>query len=246
MKKRQWLVLMGVLVVVLAALPIDWFYFSNPDVFPKKEQVVREMNDTFSNGAVKAIQDTIRVDDRHIVVPFISTENGYGLSYWAWENRKWKVLFMNSTGEPRLWKIHSKDPSTYTIVWNIHPDDQISNITFYLDRRRGYQVIDGVEEYSPKMLMEKQITIGKKSYGIMKLPREWAAVIASINNVESENQNVGLFGNPMPQNGLYFGWTPFNKSKKEIFPGHSSNGDPYGDGNIDLEFISILSGDEIE
>ncbi|WML48801.1 hypothetical protein RCG23_01310 [Neobacillus sp. PS3-34] len=246
MVKRKLVGIAGLVVVIMAAITIYWFYFSTPGAFLKNEQMISEINNIFPTAAVNVIQDTIRVDEQHIAVPFISKENRYGLSYWAWQKHKWKVLLIETSGEPRVWKIDSNDPSTYTIVWNIHPDDRISNITFYLDGERNYHVTDGVENYFPKVQMEKKVPIGKNSYGAIKLPREWVTLMTTINKVESAKQTNSIFSNLVPQSGLVLGWTPYNKSHKEAFPGYTVNGGSYGNGNIDIDFIRVLSGNEIE
>ena len=130
-KKLRVLTGIGMFSILLFAV-FSWVYFSKPNSYPTNEQLVEGINSAFPDAVAEVIQDTIYVDDRHVLVPFISEENNYSLSYWKWGGSKWEVVSVHSRGEPILWKVDKRDPTSYHFVWNIHPDDNMSKLDFYL------------------------------------------------------------------------------------------------------------------
>ncbi len=234
-------------MVVLSSIFIYWFYFSKPSPFPTNEQLVKEINSTPSELTVAVIQKTLPVDDRHAVVPFISKEDDYGLSYWVWKNHKWRVANIDTNGGPRVWKINRKDPSTFYFVWNIHHGEQISTFYLYLIRDRGYHVTKGVENYNPRVQMEKNVSLHEKSYGVMKLPVEWEKIMNSFIKVESAKQPDLFFNHFFPEQTMTFGWLPGDKiSGKEIVSKGSGISRGYSNGNLDIENIGVLNKENIE
>jgi hypothetical protein len=205
------------------------------------------MNKVFPTAAVKSIQDTVHIDERHVFVPFVSEESRYGVSYWAWKEHKWKLLSIDNAGEPRLWKINSKDPSTYYIAWNSHPDDKVSYMKLYFIRDRGFHGFDGVETYDPRIQLEKKVTLTDKSYGVLRLPVEWSAIMKSLQQAGNPNISDGLINSVLPiNNDLFFGYIPFDKSDQEAGIMNSVNGSSFTNGDINLDYISILNKSEIE
>jgi hypothetical protein len=248
MMKRKFLIFIGLAVIVLSAVVIYWVYFTNPASFPTNEQLMEEINHIFPEAEASVIQDTVPIDERHIVVPFVSKQDDYGITYWAWQKHNWQIVSIDTSGEPRLWKINKKDPSTFHLVWNIHPEDQLSYMRFYLIRDRGLQVSDGVETYNPRVQMEKKVSLEVKSYGVLSLPDEWVAIINPLIKIESRRQPT-LFSNLIfSEREMFFGWTPYDKLNKESFPEGSINGSRSfnGDAHIDIDFVSILSEAEVE
>jgi hypothetical protein len=149
MKKRKTWTLAGLGVLgLLASFMIFWLYFAKPVSFPTNEQLVKEINSIFPESAASVIQDSISVDERHVVVPFISNEDHYGLSYWVWKKHKWTVAAIDTRGEPKIWKINRKDPLSFHLVWNIHPDDQVSSITYLV----GFHPINRITKPFQKVL----------------------------------------------------------------------------------------------
>jgi hypothetical protein len=240
MRKKLGILIGLVIFVVLSSILIFWFYFSKPVPFPTNEQLVKEINSIFPEAEVDVIQETIPVDTRHVVVPFISNENDNGLSYWVWQRHKWMVATIDTKGEPKIWKINKKDPSSFHLVWNINPEDQLSSIRFYLIRDRGFQITEGIENYVPRVQMEKKVSLEEKSFGVMQLPVEWAGFMNSIIKVESAKQTDLFFNNSFPVHSMYFGWIPYAQGDKETFPEGSVNGNGYSNGNLDLEHMMIL------
>ncbi len=247
MTKRKTWTLAGVGILgLLASFMIFWFYFAKPVSFPTNGQLVREINSIFPEASASVIQDSILVDERHVVVPFISNEDHYGLSYWVWKRHKWTVATIDTKGEPKIWKINRKDPSSFHLVWNIHPEDQVSSISYYLIRDRGYQITEGIENYVPRVQMEKKVSLQEKSYGVMELPDEWRRLMNAVIEVELK-QKPNLFFDPFtPERSLFFGWIPSNQSDNETFPEGSVNGSGYSNGNELIEHLMILSKGDLE
>ena len=244
MRKKKSATLIVILVVL--SFMIYWFYFSKPSTFPVNERLVREINHLFPEADAQMIRETISIDDRHVVVPFISNQDGYGLSYWVWKNHKWKVAMVDTKGQPKLWKINRKDPSSYYFVWNIHPKDQLNSIHFYLIRNRGYQVTDGNENYIPRVQMEKRVSLQKKTYGVLRMPDEWSRFMDSVMKVESANQSNLLSQNMFSEHDMYFGWISYDQSGKETYPEHSVNGSRYSDINLNIDYLQILNSGELD
>lgn len=245
-KKKLWTLLVLSVLVVLSSIIIFWFYVSKPISFPTNEELVNEMNGVFPEANVTVIQEAIPINDRHVVVPFISKEGNYGLSYWIWKQHKWSVASIDTKGEPKVWEINRKDPSSFYFVWNIHPEDQLSSIHFYLIRDRGYRVTNGIENYSPKIQMEKKVSLHGKSYGVMKLPVEWEGIMKSNVKVESAKQPDLFFNNFFPERTMYFGWIPYDQSGKEFSPMGSVNGNGYLNNHVDIEYIRMLGKNDLE
>ncbi|MEH7115636.1 hypothetical protein V7124_25235 [Neobacillus niacini] len=245
-KKKTWaLAGLGVLGL-LASFMIFWFYFAKPVSFLTNGQLVKEINRTFPEASASVIQDSISVDERHVVVPFISNEDHYGLSYWVWKRHKWTVETIDTKGEPKIWKINRKDPSSFHLVWNIHPQDQVSFIAYYLIRDRGYQITEGIENYIPRVQMEKKVSLQEKSYGVMELSDEWQWLMNAVIEVELK-QKPNLFFDPFtPERNLFLGWIPYDQSDKETFPEGSVNGNVYSNGKMLIEHLMILSKGDLE
>lgn len=245
-KKRFWpLVGLGVLFVLLS-ISIIWFYFSKPVSFPASEELVKEINRIFPEATASVIQDTISVDERHVVVPFISKEDDYGLSYWVWQKHKWRVATIDTKGEPKVWKINRKDPSSFQLLWNINPKDQLSSINFYLIRDRGYQISEGRENYFPRVQMEKKVSLHEKSYGVVQLPKEWKGFMNAVIKVESTQKPNLFFDDISPERSMFLGWIPYDQSHKETFPEGSLNGSGYSTGTLDIEHMMILGKGDLE
>lgn len=246
MKKGLWIFIGVGIFAVLLSVVVYWFYFSEPAPFPANEQLVAEMNHVFPEAFASKIQDTIVIDERHVVVPFIADNNDYGLSYWVWKKHQWIVGAINTNGNPMVWEIEKNDPSSYQFVWNIHPDDQLNSIRFYLIRDRGYQIVEKIERYYPKVQMEKKVSLKEKPYGVMPLPKEWAIAMNSFIKVESAKQPSVFFGNVFPAQYTFFGRLPYNQANQITFPKRAVNGNVYTNGDVELEYVRILDKEEIE
>jgi hypothetical protein len=245
MKRKIRFSILAVGVVATAAL-VYWFYFSKPAVFPSNEQLLNQINDVFPEVKADTIQDTITVDARHKLVPFITKENRYGVSYWVWEKHKWSAAYIDNTGEPRIWKINKKDAATYHFVWNIHPDDEVSKVKFYLLKDRNFSFTNGENYYYPRIQLEKTVGLENKSYGVMALPTEWAAVVESVENMEIVKKPGLWSDHSMSARDMFFGWTPFNRALEETFTENSVNGTSFSTGDETIDFVSHVNQPDLE
>lgn len=244
--KRKWIVFPLLAVVIVASsLWVYWYYFSKPTAFPKSDRLIGKITRVFPEASPNVIQDSIAIDERHRFVPFVSTEGKYGVSYWQWEHHKWKVVSIETTGEIHVWKMDHNDPSTFYFLWNFHPDDQVNQLKFYLLRDRGYHGANRELWYEPRIQMEKIIE-QTKSYGVLKMPKEWAASMKSFSQAGTAEQ-TGLFSNePLFNAGIYFGYIPYDKSGYVTKTMNSVNGSSFQTGNFDQEYVRQLGELDIE
>jgi hypothetical protein len=244
MKKRIWFFAL-LAVVVVSATAIYWFYFSKPDPFLTNKQLIEEINQVFPEAAVKVIQDTISIDERHQFVPFVTEGDKYGFSNWEWQLHKWEIVSFNTMEQPFIWKINSEDPTTYRLIWNIHPADQVDYLTFYLIRKRGYHSRDGQVTYEPGVQLAKKVALQGESYGVLQLPDDWAVFMNSFRKVEAAI-NPDIFSNHFFfDKRMYFGWTAYDKLGKETIP-NGNNSDGFSTGGGDVDFLMYLNESKIE
>ena len=242
--KNIWVLgVLGIFVITLAA--VYWLFPSKPDPFPVKKQLIRGINGVYPEAEASVIQNTLLMDEHHVLVPFISKKNDYGLSYWVWKNHKWRMVSVDTKGEPRVWEINRKDPSTFRFVWNIDPNDHQSYMKFYFIRDRNFLVTDGEQTYYPRIQMEKKVFFTEKSYGAIKPPKHWTQVMNELRKIQSQKQNgISLFNDSNYEQ--YFGWASFNMQAKEMFPQGSMSGDGYSNGDEDISFIRFIDHTELE
>ena len=150
------------------------------------------------------------------------------MSYWVRNKFGWKLLRMDTRGEPNVWKLKANDPSTHYLLWNIDPKDQLSHIDYYLIRDRNYHITDKLQVYTPRVQLKTTVSMEKQSYGVLQLSEDWV-------NIWSENLSLP-----------YIGWIPYNVPGQSTFPGNSVNGGGYTQGDIDLDFVRILNEVELE
>jgi hypothetical protein len=238
--KKLWL-LLGILLILIFSFGIYWFYFSKPVTFPKDEELIKEIQTAFQEASPDRILDSIKVDEEHYFVPFISKDNEYGTSYWVWERHKWRLAKIDSRGTPLVWKIDKNNPSTYYLVWNFHPDDQVKNADIHLFRRRSFQISEGVDTYIPGIQMKQKISLQEKSFGVMKMPNDWLSLLYPFIKVQSSNSSLEL------EHYFTIGWTTYDSSGKIKFPENSVNGESYSTGvEIETDFAPIIDDHELE
>ncbi|MCG3419830.1 hypothetical protein [Oceanobacillus jordanicus] len=245
MKKRLWLIVIGILTLAVLAI-IYWFYFSKPTSFPTNGRLIEEMNNSFPSAAASEIQDTISVDDHNVLVPFISKNDDYSLSYWVWKRHKWRIASIDTTGTPMLWKVDRNHPSSYRVVWNIHPEDQLSYAAFYLRKDRGYHIIKGIEHYEPGVQMMTEVSFEEKSYGMFQLSEEWAAFMDSLSEFGAAKQEDTFYYRFFPEQYMSIGWIPYDEQHHEAYPERSVNGSGFSNEKVYLDYLRILDESEIE
>lgn len=246
MTKKKLLTSIGIGMLLLTIVIVCWFNFAKPQPFPTNEELVKEMNTLFPEAHADVIQDTVHLDKNHVFVPYISEENDYGLSFWVWKHRKWKVEAIDTTGDMRLWKINSKDSSTYHFVWNFPSHDQISYMKLYVIKKRGYHISGDVHHYDPAVQLEEKISLPEKTYGSVQMANEWVSVIDAWNELNAA-KSPGLFFNPfMMQQHMYFGWNTFDKSDTIIYPERSSTSSSFWNNSVGIENVMLVNESELE
>ncbi|MFX3632734.1 MAG: hypothetical protein ACE3L7_06630 [Candidatus Pristimantibacillus sp.] len=225
--KRNFLI---VVILVLIGIIAYWNYEVNPKEFPNEEFLITNMNGYHPKDKIVKILDTIELDNRHVFVPYLSTNEHYGVSYWIKEKFGWKMAKMDTRGEPHIWKLKAKDPSTYYIVWNIDPKDQVSYLDYYLISERNASLSMEKSLYTPRIQKQMTISMKESPYGILRMPEEWS----------------NIYRNVISNNNLYMGWIPYDKQDKVVFPKLSVNGSGYLRSNIELDFMRILNEMDLE
>ncbi|WP_301108019.1 hypothetical protein [Sporosarcina sp.] len=242
-KKNMWIFSSGLLLVASLCL-FYWFYLAKPVTFPDDQQLIYEMNDVFPQVAVEVIQDKIHADEHHVVVPFISEKQQYGLSYWMWKKHKWQVLHIDLGGEPRVWKVNPQDPSSYHFVWNISPAEKLSAIQLYMLRERGLRFSEEEETYEPRVQIEWKILLQDQPYGLMPLPDEGVKILKAYTNVSAARKLDLLFSFPEPE--VYFSWIAKDVSGNEAFPTSIMNSNSYSVNYNPVDYMLIYSEDQLE
>lgn len=246
MTKKKLAVFIGIFVI-LSWLILYGSYFKTPPPFPANDEVIKAMNKAFPKASANVVQDTIAVGDHHMLVPFISHSNDYGMSYWTLEKNKWQIASIQTKGEPWLWEIVRNDPSTHYLVWNIDPEDQLASIHFYYLKKRNYLVIKGTEHYYyPQVQMEEYVSLEEKSYGVMQLPSDWIATINALNAIETVSQTDWFTNQFNVHQQFTFGWIPRDQMGNTVFPKASVNSDSFSTGKIHLGFVRMLNEEELE
>jgi hypothetical protein len=227
MNKKYVFIFISILIVAVVYL----FYFAQPRALPENKELLQKINSTLlSTGAVK-VQDTIFVDDRHVFVPFITKNNEYGKSFWAWDKYRWKVTAIQMGGQPSIWKIDKENPSSYQVVWNIHPDDNLNSMKLYLVRDRNYHITEDIDTYQPGVLLEKEIDL-ETLYGSSSLPYDWVSFMDSVLKVELDKPYVN---NLELEQAMYFGWNNGKKYDENEYPKLTQNAS--GIQNEDLSYV---------
>ncbi|TRM12316.1 hypothetical protein FH966_11810 [Lentibacillus cibarius] len=246
MKKRTALITIGIMVLLLSLFFIYRFYFAKPSAFPPDEQLAEQMNNVFPKANVETIQDTIKLDTEHVFVPFQSSDNHYGASYWIWERNEWKPAKIDTLGKPMIWNIDSENPSASHIVWNLHPSDGISKADFYLIRKRSYFISRGEHTYIPRIQMKESVNFGEESYGVLALPDDWRSFMTETTEMASEQKLNTAFTNILTDKNIFIGWMPLNDHHKVTYPEHSVNGNSFNHSYIDIGFVGMVDKDELE
>ncbi|MFJ8065405.1 hypothetical protein ACIQYS_12310 [Psychrobacillus sp. NPDC096426] len=243
-KKKLWSFI-GIAGVLLFGTIFYLFSFTKPTPFPSNEESIDEIRSVFPQAGDGAILNTIFLDNRHVYVPFLSDANANGMSLWEWKSQKWKVVYVTTNGQPLVWRIDKKDPSTYRVVWNFSTQTKVDYMKLYLMKRRNYYVSNNVEHYYPGVQMEEKIIISENPYGSMQMPKEWISIIQSTNKLSPSES--GLFTNYMNYPQYFtFRWLPYDKVDNVIDPIKLPNGNSIWNDVIDLENVLWIDESELE
>lgn len=244
--KKKWLFLLVALVaVIIFTVSVVWFNFTKPEAFPSREKLIAEINGLYPDAAANVIQDTIFLDERHVFVPFISNDGQYSSSYWTSKKKGWEVVYIHSSDQPRIWKIDKNDPSTYYIVWNFFPEEKLKLTRYYLIRNREYSVIDGIENYNPRVQMQIEISLEDNQYGALQLPKDWVTFIDPLMKMEKVKQPDPLSYFVLEQY-LYFGWRTFDENGQPVMPIGPKHNWGFSRGNAVIDYMMIINEEQLE
>jgi len=243
--RNKKLMMVPILLVIIAFL-VYLFFYRKPQPFPHNTQAIKAMNRLYAEANIRIITDVIPLDSRHVFVPFISEDNHYGMSFWVWDRFQWKPGKIDTRGEPYIWKINERDASTHYIVWNMDPQDEVSEIKYYLIGERDFHSSEDVETYSSRVQMDLTITTQDKKHGVLPFPKDWIELINSNLRLSEANQPASLFQMNRPSSSLYIGWIPYDHQGKVTFPDNTVNGSSFDSGGINIDFVRILNESELE
>lgn len=243
---RKKLILLVVLVLLLI---IAGYFFTDgkPKPFPDEEAAIRTLSNLAQKKHIAGIEAVIPIDSKHVYVPFTTGNGEHGKSYWEWKRHKWRLNEMDTGGDPALWRVSEKDPSSYTLVWNMHPDDEVDRIDLYFIRERSFSISESVNVYDPRIQLVKSVPIrNQQPYGVLQLPVEWAQLLqeefrlqqARTGQSFEELSSAFLFG--------YIKWIAYDDQGKEMFPRQSLNGGSYSQYGSSVNFIPIMNESELE
>ncbi|WP_423406779.1 hypothetical protein AABM38_12800 [Heyndrickxia sp. MSNUG] len=246
MSHKTKLIALAFVVVFLAAFFGYWYYLSPPGKFPNKQTAIVEMMDTFPEADIKEIQDVTFLDIKHVYVPFITNHEGYGSSFWQWEQHEWKFVSIDTGSTPRIWTIDPENPASTYIIWNFHPDNHLTSLTFYLMKERGYSISDGKQNYQPEVEMKLKTNIeDKPSYGSIQLPKEWQDFIISERHLMESQSTEPLFSDWFQPPQYNFGWRSKSKNGSEDYPPYPQNNNGFGTGDYFIEFMRYVDKEDL-
>jgi hypothetical protein len=242
--RKKVLVLILVILILISAGFLYWYYLAPPAAFPEKEEIKVIMNDPYNRVGIAEIQDSIFLDDKHVYIPFITKEEGHGISFWEWEKHEWQLSSFSTGSMPQIWKIDSDDPSSHYIMWNFHPENDLDYLTFFLIKERGFSVSEGKQEYDPGIQMEYRAEAGGKTYGYASIPSDWQKYMEAENNRMASMVPDSLFADFFPLPQYYFGWRSTAIDGSTEYPSYPNN-NGFGRGGSSTEHLRFLGENDI-
>ena len=228
---KKWLAML--IVVAVATGIIYYLYFTKPEAFLEKQQIIDEINAFDHNVKINTIEDRVQLDDYNYFVPFITDDGQPGVSYYRWARAKWQLIKFEKS-ETVVWQLDDKDPSTKYIIWH-YPKDTVDYMELYLMKNRSYMISDNEHHYEPKIQLVEKIE-GTGNYGALKVSEDFATVMQAV-NLPIRNQ-IDLFG-------MFYSYETYNlgmnlfKDNEVIHLESGSNG--YWTGNVEAKFDFLLT-----
>ncbi|WP_028596391.1 hypothetical protein [Paenibacillus assamensis] len=244
-RKKQWTIAGIVLLAVIFSC--IWFIWlpSHPSPIPSRQAMLEEIRKHSFGVEAQEIVDVISLDDRHVYVPYISKEGSYGQSFWRWDRTQWVMGGILEKGEPYIWEFNG-EPSKQYIVYHVDPQDEVGVLKYHLLRGVHYQISDGSQRYTPSVQMSISVPVEERRYGAIPVPDDWIRLMeeeARVNRRERSSDNFGW----MASSALVrIVWHAYDRKGKETFAEHSVNGSSYRNGELALQFISIINESELE
>ncbi|WP_102262999.1 hypothetical protein [Mesobacillus jeotgali] len=243
MRKKVLVPILLILILISAGF-LYWYYLAPPAAFPDKAEIKAILNDPYNRVGIAEIQDTIFLDDKHVYIPFVTEEEGHGISFWEWEKHEWQLSSFSTGSMPQIWKIDADDPSSHYIMWNFHPENNLDYLTLYLIKERGFSVSEGRQHYDPGIQMGFRAEAGEKSYGYISIPSDWQKFLEAENKLMAAMKPESFFADFFPPAQYYFGWQSTSTDGNTEYPSYpNTNG--FGSGGSSTEHLRFLNENEI-
>lgn len=206
-------------LLVVAMITICLFIFlplnenqSTPSSLPNENNLKKMILDT-GEVNVNTIFEQIALDEKHVFIPHLSSDNQYGYSLLEWVDNKWEVTYVTSSGEPLLWKINGGSQSDSYFLWNLETKYNLDHLTFYLMKDRNFRSGWGGEFYEPAIQIEEVVSLGENSYGISKVSDEWKRIWKATQiKVEKQEEDLLSFN----EEGLHYGVKGYDKDNNYV------------------------------
>ncbi|MGO4374747.1 hypothetical protein [Paenibacillus sp. 2TAB19] len=239
-------IVMTILLAVIAGVVLFLQIGVKPKELPNAEQAAAAIIKQYPEAGVKNIQDIVKLDARHAFVPFVTDQSEHGMSFWVWDGFKWEIGAIQINVYPHIWGLRANDPSSRYIVWNMSPGSTIQDLTFYFIRDRNGGRTNGMDYYNPRIQMEWKAILAERSYGAVKIPKEWAAMLETDGRMQSAKLRRPFMFEVNPRiSSYYIGYIPALSGEKATPFAHNVSGG-WNNGSIDLEFVRILNEAELE
>ena len=189
MNRKNRIIVLSIFSILIIGIVIYLIKFVTPTEFYNEEELLKKFQQEDRYIQIEVIQDIIHIDEKHVFVPYISTDQDYGISIWKWEEGKWRLAQSEVTSEVLFWQINENDPSTYRFAWNLPPDKSIETIRFMMVKDRGHHMSGEDYYYQSRIQMEESVPF-EKTYGIIPLPEDWLEVYEESNKLSFKPTNL--------------------------------------------------------
>ncbi|NIK71924.1 hypothetical protein FHT67_005401 [Paenibacillus sp. BK720] len=243
MRGRRLLILL-VLIIVAAVIIFFRTYNGKPKPFPNADEITAALNEYDSEAGAEVVLDRLKLGERLIFVPFVSSEGDYGMGFLKWEKRKWRVARVDMSGRPEVRVTDHSDPSSRYVVWNINPIEKVEEFRFYLIRDRNAGMSDRANYYIPRVQMEEPVNVTEHPYGAMAFPEDWAGIMREDDKLNKETENHVMdiiFSHSYSRpSRLYVGYVPVYAKDAPPLRSSSKSGDE------DTEFMNIMNETDLD
>ncbi|MBT2638268.1 hypothetical protein [Bacillus sp. ISL-39] len=244
MRKKVLVPLLLIQMLMVAGGVFYWYYLASPGTLPDQEKIKATLNDPYNRVGIAEIQDRIFLDDKHVYIPFITEEEGHGISFWEWKKHEWQLSSFSTGSMPQIWKIDTDDPASHYIMWNFHPENNLDYLTLYLIKERGFSVSEGKHHYDPGIQMGFRAEVGEKSYGYTSIPEDWQKYMEAENKLMASMIPDSLFADFFPPAQYYFGWQSTTTEGITEYPSYP-NMNGFGSGGSSTENLRFLNENDI-
>ncbi|MED4015790.1 hypothetical protein [Sutcliffiella cohnii] len=219
--------------------------------FYSNDTLLKELNNVVYGITVENIIDPVHIDERNVFVPFITTRNQPGMSYWAYENKGWQLVSYIQDPAPHLWTINNGEEKY--ITYYFHPESDVATTDFYLIGERYYSQstsYDGAttQQYIPKIQMKFSHDVSEVGFNVVPIPEIWDKVWNEYVHFEKTQlaEDVETWFYSAPHISLRVGWIP--KTVDGASPSHDTpyTGTGGGAKSAKVDYIYILNDFEIE